>query len=446
MYIRIPRRTFLRGMMGGAALTVGLPLLDCFLNGNGTALASGAPLPVRFGTWYWGAGVTPSRFFPTRVGKDYEILAEIKPFATLKNKVSIMSGFNVYTDGRPQYPHATGAQMFRSGTAPYSAAVLPSASFDVVVADNIGTRSRFRTLDLSAMKGGFYNSNSGRGPGQMNPAEESVMAFYARVFGPEFRDPNSADHTPDPHVMARHSVLSAVADERKDLARFVGSADRARLDQYFTSVRQVENQLALQLEPPPPMAGCKIPERPAKYSPGVNIDTVLQNHELMARLVAMAVMCDQTRVVNMNFNNGVSSLARQGSTISHHQLTHEEPVDPKLGYQPEATKFVEDIMGAWATYLKIMDETPEGDGTLLDHMLIVAHSETCFAKVHTVESLPIMLAGGAGGRIHGGWHIDGKGDSVSRVALTAMQAVGLSLDRWGTGQNETAKPLTELLV
>jgi hypothetical protein len=439
------RRTVLRGAMAGATFALGLPLLDCFVNSNGTALASGAAFPIRFGTWFWGLGVTPVRFFPTKAGKDYDLLPETQSFASVKDKVSIMSGFDAMLDGNPNFPHGTGSPTFRSGIAPTKPATLQGPSFDVMVAEAIGGNSRFRSLDLSPMKGGATNSNSGLGPGRMNPAEDSAAALYGRLFGPEFRDPNAANFKPDPMVAARKSVLSAVGEQRKAFEGQVGAADRMRLDEYFTSLRQVENQLALQLQAPPPMPQCKIPDKVPEVEAEVNVETVASNHRIMTKLLTMALMCDQTRVFNMNFNNGASNLTRPGSTITHHQLTHEEAVDAKLGYQPEATKFVERIMQEWGFFVTTMDGIREGDGTLLDNSLVVAHSETCFAKIHTVESLPIMLAGRAGGRVNAGIHVEGHGDTVSRVALTAMLGMGLSMDSWGTGGNETKKPLTDLL-
>ena len=84
MISSINRRTVLRGMLGGSAITVALPFLDCFLNTNGTALASGAPMPVRFGTWFWGCGMTPFRWTPATEGRDYEIGDELKAIAPFK--------------------------------------------------------------------------------------------------------------------------------------------------------------------------------------------------------------------------------------------------------------------------------------------------------------------------------------------------------------------------
>jgi hypothetical protein len=438
------RRSILRGMMGGGAVTVALPFLDCFLNNNGTALAAGAPLPTRFGTWFWGLGVTPGRWKPETVGADYEITPELVPIAPYKKKVSIFSGFDVLLDGKPNFPHQTGGPAFRTGTPPARLA-FPGVSFDVIIADAIGANTRFRSLELSGI-GISSNTLSGRGPGQMNPSESSALAFYARIFGPDFQDPNAGDFKPDPAIIAKKSVLSAVSEQRADLEKQLGAADRARLDQYFTSVRQVENQLAMQLEKPEPLLACTVPEAPEGLLVQKDVEGTVRNHELLTRMLAMALTCNQTKVFNMHINDSASSLTRRGSTTSHHQLTHDEQIDAELGYQPEATKFITDLMAAWGTFVGILDGVPEGDGTLLDHMMVVAHSDTEFAKVHNVNNLPIMIAGGASGKLKTGLHVPGKGEAVTRVALTAMQVMGVSLDRFGTGSMETRKPVSEIFA
>ncbi len=440
----LPRRNALRGLLGGGAVTVALPLLDCFLNGNGTALAAGAPIPVRFGTWFWGLGVTPGRWKPTKGGTDYDILPELKPIEPFKKKITVFSGFDVMLDGKPNFPHQTGGPGFRTGIAPPTLAY-PGVSFDTMIADAIGTRSRFRSLELSAIADSA-NSLSGRGAGQMNPSETSALSFYARVFGPDFKDPNGADFAPDPAIMARKSVLSAITDQRKDLEKQLGTGDRARLDQYFTSLRQLESQFAMQLQKPEPLLACKPVGAPGELEVGHEVEKVAQNHEMMARILAMAMACNQTRVFNMHINNSASSLTRRGTTTSHHQLTHDEQIDEKLGYQPMATEFIKDLMQQWGTFVRILDEIREGDRTLLDNTLVVAHSDTDFAKVHTIQNLPVMFAGAAGGRVKTGFHLDGKGDPVTRIALTAMQAVGADAERFGSGSMETKKPITELFA
>ena len=166
----------------------------------------------------------------------------------------------------------------------------------------------------------------------------------------------------------------------------------------------------------------------------------------MTELLVMALACDNTRVFNMNFNNGASSLTRVGSTITHHQLTHEEPLDNRLGYQPDATWFVNRIMEGWANFVAALDAVKEGDRTLLDNTLVFAHSETEFAKFHTIDNIPMMTAGSAGGRIKTGIHIRGEGTPVSRVGLTLQQVMGVSVDKWGSGSLESNKSIGDLLA
>ena len=443
--VQISRRTILRGVFNGAAVGVALPFLDCFLDNHGQALAAGAPIPVRFGTWFWGLGITEARWKPTKIGPDYDVLHELKPIEQYKDKITVLSGFDVLLDGKANLPHQSGGIGVRTGIAP-STGALPGPSFDVLIADKIGGQNRFSSLELSATRDAT-NSLSGRGGSSLNPAESSPVNFYNRLFGPEFVDPNNAAFKPNPAIMARHSVLSAVGEQRKDLEGRLGASDRIRLDQYFTALRQTEQQLALQLEKPAPLEACVIPRMPTDTTPVNNqIEHVIENHKTMARLLAMALACNQTRVFNLSFNTGASSLTRAGSTISHHQLTHEEPVDPKLGYQPDSTWFVERCMEAFGTFVDTLGQFKEGDGTLLDNTLVFAHSETNFAKNHTVEGLPMMLAGRAGGKVKTGMHIAGGGTPASRVGLTLQQIMGVPVDTWGDGGLRTSRSITEIMA
>ena len=171
-----------------------------------------------------------------------------------------------------------------------------------------------------------------------------------------------------------------------------------------------------------------------------------ERHELMTKLLMMALACDQTRVFNMMFSYGGSDLHLPGSQTGHHTLTHEEMVDPVLGYQPRATYFVDSSMAAWASFVEAMAAFPEGDGTLLDNSLVMAHSETSFAKIHNVLGLPIMLAGRAGGQVKSGLHVVGRGEPVTRVGLTMQQLMGVPVARWGTGSMETNRGISEILA
>ncbi|MBW2268668.1 MAG: DUF1552 domain-containing protein [Deltaproteobacteria bacterium] len=441
----LDRRTFLRGVMGGAAVSVGLPLFDGFLNVNGTALASGAPLPLRFGTWFWGCGMNPERWNPTAEGADYELGPELQAIAGVQEHVTVLSGFNMNLDGEANHPHKSGVMGMLTGTAPPKPDDVPAPTLDILISDELGSATRFRSLEMAAT-GSAKHSYSRRGQNVVNAAEVSPLALYTRIFGTGFQDPNAAEFEPDPRVLLRQSVISAVKDDRTRLESQLGAHDRRRLDDYLTALRQLERQLELQLSAPPPLDACAPPEAPAEGEVGADIVRARENHELMTKLLLMALACDQTRVFNMVFSYGASNLHLPGSQTGHHTLTHEELIDPELGYQPRATYFVGSSMEAWASLVAAMAAFPEGDGTLLDNSLVMAHSETSFAKIHDVLGLPIMLAGRAGGRVVPGIHVAGRGDPVTRVGLTLQQLMGLSVDRWGTRSMETNRGISEIFA
>jgi len=243
---RINRRGFLRGSLQGAAVTVALPFLDIFLNTNGDALAAtGAPLPQRFGTWFFGCGMNPARWEPSTVGRDWALTPELEPIAGVRDRMNILSGYSVLMHGEANQVHRTGVFGSLCGGAPKTADTVEGPSLDVLISDQIGTRTRFRSLEMAAT-GNPRHSTSLRDVSSVNPAEPSPLSLYTRVFGPGFSDPNAAQFSPDPRLMLRQSALSIVVEDRRRLEKLLGQSDRARLDQYFTALRQLEQQLELQ--------------------------------------------------------------------------------------------------------------------------------------------------------------------------------------------------------
>jgi hypothetical protein len=431
-------------MLGGTAVTVGLPFLDCFLNTNGTAFADGTPFPVCFGTWFWGLGLNPGRWEPKTEGKFTEFGPETQALTPFRSKINVYSGMKVILDGRPMITHYTGDWAVLTGTTPREERVtIPT--IDVLIGDVIGTRTRFRSLEV-ASTGNATHSYSRRSGVALNPAEVSPAALYTRVFGPEFKDPNAADFTPDPAVMARQSVLSAVKDQRADLEKVVGAADKVRLDQYYTSLRQIEQQLDLELQKPAPLESCTVPGKVEDVVLGTEVNSVIGNHKLFAMILTHALACGQTRVINVTFNDATSSLRKQGSSMTHHVYSHEEPVDNAVGYQPNVTWFYSQIMEGLATMLATLDGVKEGDGTLLDRMVLFATSDTGLAKVHGLDNMPMITAGGAAGRMKTGIHVASKGEPATRVGLTLQQALGVPINSWGTDSMQTSKTISEVMA
>jgi hypothetical protein len=438
------RRQMLRGVLGGAAVTMGLPFLDCFLNTNGTALAAtGARLPLRFGTWVWGCGHIPERWIPTATGSNFTMPADLEPLTPYKDKLAIFSGFDVKLDGVANKPHITGCLGLRTGI-PVPTEVVTAPTLDVLIGDAIGGGTRFSSIEVSTS--GIQRSYSFRAGGSPNPSETSPLMLYQRIFGEGFQDPNAARFVPDPQTMVRESVLSSVKEDRQRIMKAVGAGDRARLDQYFTSLRQLEQKLALQLQPPAPVKNFIKPKSPGDMPLNSEVDNVMAIHKVMAELMALALQCNQTKIFNVLLSDTASNLHRRGESTTHHTLTHEEPVNPKLGYQEQVGWFATQSMLAWKDFLDAMNGIQEGDGTLLDNCLILAHSDCSIAKAHAVEGIPTMIAGNAGGRIRTGFHMAGRADPITRIGLTVQQAMGLQVAKWGTRSMETNRTISELLV
>jgi hypothetical protein len=440
------RRSFLRGWLGGGLVAVGLPLLDCFLNDQGTALASGAPMPVRFGTWFWGLGHTPGRGISMEDTSRIHFLEETQPLVPHQNEINYFSTFNTPLDGKPSAVHFSGWAAAKTGNVPRTFGDTPLPTLDVLIADQIGADTRFRSLDLSST-GSSRDSYTFRNATTRNAADVSPLAFYERVFGAGFVDPNQADFKPATSVMVRESVLSAVREESNDFAKTLGAADKARMDEYFTSIRQLEHQLDLQTQRPEVSGACQMPSPPPQEEVmGIEIDVVQNNHKLLTEILVMALACNQTRVFNMLYSQALSLLRRRGESFTHHTLTHEEPIDQSLGYQREVAELHIISMQSLATFIQAFKDIPEGDGTLLDNTLIFANSDTGNSRIHSVDNIPFMTIGSGGGRIKTGNHIVGNGDPTSRIGLTAMQVMEINVDRWGTGSMETNKTISEILV
>jgi hypothetical protein len=445
------RRSFLRGMLQSSAVCVAVPILDRFLNGNGTAYADGTKMPVRFGTYFWGLGLTDtptggSRWVPSRTGYGYEIMPELESLKPVKDKVSVFSGFRAIGDGRPNLVHWSGHASILSGVAPALTGRFDGPSFDTRIADAIGTSTRFKVIDIDGSMSRQPVSYSTRTGVTFAMPETTPRSLYTRIFGAGFQNPNSDDWKPDPSIMLRQSVLSAVKDQRQALMAGVGKSDQIKLDQYFTSIREMEGQLAVQLQKPEKCDACVIPAAPKETPRSASVDSVRANTKAMARMLALGLACNQTRVFNFVHTPGISETYVAGESKIYHQITHDEPTDAKLGYQPETSMLAGLVMQALGDFLVELDAVKEGAGTLLDNSLIMAFSDTGYAKIHSIDNIPMFLAGKAGGRHKAGQHIHSTGESVTRVSLTAQQLVGAPVGEFGSGSMRTARPITEIIA
>ena len=244
--------------------------------------------------------------------------------------------------------------------------------------------------------------------------------------------------------MARQSVLSPIADRRQDLDKKLSASDRRLMDEYFTGLREMEQKLAQSLEKPAAMPSCTVPGQVKEAKPSTVIDDVETNTIVFGRLLAYAMACDQTRVFNAEV--GSQGLRHAGSTFTWHTATHEEATDEKLGYQKEVYAFVTGANKIFAEFLRSLDGMKEGPGTVLDRTIVLWQTDHGDARNHSLENVPLMTVGGAGGRFKTGAHISLPGDPYARVALTVQQAMGVPISSWGDRSNQTSKTVTEMLA
>lgn len=435
------RRTVLRGLMGGAVTTVGLPALDCFLNTNGTAWAdTGKALPPVFGTWFQHLGFNPGMWEPKKVGTGYENNVQLKVLDDYRDRLNIYSGLKYFIEGRPLQTHTTGSQIATLGMIPFANEAGPS--IDSRIADVIGQRRRFRSLEVNLS--GVRQSYSQRNGTSINPSEGSPLALYTRIFGPEFKDPNAGNFEPDPMAMARKSVLSTVTEDLRDVRAELGAADRARLEEYLTSIRQIEQQLTIELEKPAPLPACRLPDKQQEATPGTVLEDAAVNCRIFANLLGHAAACGQTQVFNVMM--GTMNMRRAGTSYTWHTATHEESVDEKLGYQKDVFEFNKWANLQFLEFIKSLDAVKEGPGTLLDRSLILWQTDHSDARVHGLEKVPVMTMGSGGGRIKTGIHVAAPGDPVTRVGLTCMQALGVPIQTWGERGNATSRMISEVMA
>jgi hypothetical protein len=442
---RLSRRRVLRGMLNGAAVSVALPLLDCFLNDNGTAMAGNAPLPLRFGTWTWGLGMSEAVFVPRKTGTGYDLPPEIEAIKPVQHQVNLFTNFRAFKDSEPNLCHHTGWVILRSGMAPLTQENRPGETIDVTVARKLGNATRMRILSATAT-GDVRDSFSYENGNSVNTPEWSPVRLYQRLFGPDWQDPNAAAFKPDPKIMVRKSVLSGVMDEARSLGKDLGSNDRQRLDQYFTGLRDLERRFDLQLAKPAPIAGCRAPKAPAELPAGVDADLVSQRHRLMTELMLMAVQCDQVRVFNMFTAAAFAGTTQKGYDKPHHTATHEEAVDPQKQCQPHVSWFTRRAMQEWAYFVQALGSIREGAGSMLDNVLVFANTDQSFAKTHSIDGIPMFTAGRAGGQLKTGLHIDGGGSPNTRLGYTALKLMGLDVASWGTQSNATSTEIHEILA
>jgi hypothetical protein len=455
----IGRRTILRGMLGGAAVGVALPTLEAAMNESGTAYADGGGFPCRYLTWFWGNGVHREGWTPPAAptvtdltDEAYEWMPLSMPLIEHAAKMALITGFNVRTSG--QIPHESAAAGMLSGASLLvtdERNIWQQPSIDQLIAAEVGGDTLYPSLHVAGTD--FTKSISYKGPDAPNPSEPSAFKVYQDLFGDSFRAPGEGGVV-DPRLALRRSVLDAVGDDARRLQSRLGRADRQRIEQHFTAIREIERRLLRLEQDPPNYAACERPEMPPET---IGLDDngrprVQLRNQIMAELTAMAFACDQTRVMTYLLTPPVSDVVfpideldlvvDDGTRLlkGHHDLTHNEPDDD----MPRVRAIFLYIMDRLAEFVRILDSIPEGDATLLDNSLVLATTDSSNPRLHSLEDFPIVLFGGAGGRVKMGSHVHSPDDNSSKVLMTIARAMGLNRASIGMEDAETTEGVTAL--
>jgi hypothetical protein len=287
----LSRRNVLRGILGGAAVAVGLPVFDHMLGDNGDAFADGTPLLSRFGLWSFGNGVRLDSWIPQTTGVDWQVPAghELEALLPHKEYVSVVSGLAVKT---PRHAHHSGmATIFTGGPHLKVADVRDTIvstfkhpSIDQVAAAHYmaETPTPYRSLEAAVTRfrgtdeGTTFQHLSHNGPNDVNPSEESPHALFTRLFGAGPLDAQI--------VAARVSVLDAVADQLTGLKNGprMGATDKARLDGHLTRIRELEQGLTL------PAGECTTPLDPGELPDLEGNEQIEQKNQVVSQLMALA--------------------------------------------------------------------------------------------------------------------------------------------------------------
>jgi len=431
----LPRRTFLRGL--GA--TMALPLLDSM--GSKITAAGPATTPIRLGYVYTPNGIIgasdksprPFMWTPKTAGANFEFSPTMKALEPYREHVNVFSGLaqvNGRALGDGPGDHARATATFLTGVHPYKTG---GADFNLgISADQIAAKEFGKYTQLSSIELGLepqplagncdsgytcaYMSMSWRGPTSPLPAEINPRMVFERLFGDgDSTDPNARLA----RLEHQKSVLDYVTGSLSRLRMRLGTGDKRKLEEYLEAVRDIERRIQRAEEQ---NASIPLPhiERPSAIP-----DDYEQYTKLMLDMQVVAWQTDMTRVASFMLGRDGSNRAYREIGISdgHHSISHHQNDPEKVD---KLMKIDELHVSMFAYLLKRLKETPDGDGTLLDHSLVLFGSSLSESNIHTHDDLPIVLAGTAGGRVKGNRHlVYSKETPLNNLFLNMFDLAGL---------------------
>ena len=428
----IPRRAMLQGL--GASLA--LPLLDAMVPSL-TALQKTAAKPItRFGVMYVPNGMVMNQWTPAAEGTAFELPSTLAPLAPFRQDLIVLSNLAcVPSPDRPGGAHAKASTRFLTDISPPTSETWLDAgiSMDQIAAREMGASTQLASLELAVESGetagacdvgfacAYTNTISWLGPATPLPTENNPRTVFERLFG----DSGSTDaRTRLARIRQDRSVLDSVRDEVAHLQGALGAGDRTKLVEYLEAIRDVERRIQ------------KAEEQSDKELPVVEhpagIPSSYDDHvKLMCDLQVLAYQVDLTRIVTFMLGREFSGVTypQIGVPDAHHPITHHQQEVEKIA---KVVKINHYHVTQLAYLLEKLQSTPDGDGSLLDHTIMMYGTGMGDCNAHDPRNIPVLLAGGRSAQLKGGRHLRyPKETPLANLHLTLLDKLGVHLDRIG---------------
>jgi hypothetical protein len=415
------------------------------------AAGSAARGARRLGIVYVPNGVIMDKWTPAAEGTAFDWTPSLEPLARYREQVLILSGLN----DKPGVPlpnegagdHARAASTFLTGVhvkKTEGADIQAGISMDQIAARELGKETQLASLEmtleytemLGACDAGYScaysNTVAWRGPNTPLPMEVDPRALFERLFG----DGDSTDRAARlTRIQEDRSILDSLVGDVARLGRDLGPRDRSKLSEYLDAIRDVERRIHRAEE----QSARELPvvERPA------GVPATFEEHSrLMFDLLALAYQADLTRVATFMMGHEVSSRAYPeiGVPDAHHPISHHQGDTEKIAKCAKVNAF---HMKTFAQFVETLRATPDGDGSLLDHTILMYGSGMSDGNLHSHLNLPLLLVGGGSGQLKGGRHIRyAKDTPLTNLHLTVLDKLGVRMESFGDSSGQ----LTELTL
>jgi hypothetical protein len=409
-----------------------LPFLDAMLPPFSLRADPRAKPVHRFQTFYVPNGMAMEYWSPKAEGSDFELTPILEPLAPFRNQMLVLSGIKANWN----YIHAGASGSFLTGTTHggrNEVEIIADVSMDQLLARRFAQETQVASLELSMdlpanagactgnLSCAYTHTLSWRSPTQPLPMEWNPRAVFEKLFG----DSDSTERTArDARLQQQKSILDSVTEKLADLKLQLGPQDRVKVNEYTEAVRDVERRIQK-------AEGQRDIELPSMEQPQ-GAPPVFEDHlAMMLDLQTLAFQSDLTRVISFMLSKEQSArpYPQIGVPEAHHPLSHHNNVPELVAHMSKINRYHAQL---FSQYLAKLRATPDGDGSLLDHMTILYGSGISNSTQHSGDNLPLLLVGGGAGRLKGGRHLHYSGKpTMANLLVTLMDKLDVPVERLG---------------